>query len=52
MFSLLLIAAGGLFASVGTACALSDGKNHTSELTDYENTHPYSAWEESQPYNP
>ena len=52
MLTLLLIAAGGLAAAVGTAYKLSDGKDHTSEMDEYERNHPYSSWEESQPYNP
>jgi len=52
MLTLLGIGLGGIVTAVATACALDDGQDHTSEMTEYENTHPYSSWEESQPYNP
>lgn len=52
MFTLLAIGAGGYALAVGVACLLGDGKDHTDEMTEYENTHPYSSWDESQPYNP
>lgn len=52
MLTLLLIGAAGLATAVGVAVGCSDGKDHTDEMTKYENEHPYSSWEETQPYNP
>ena len=52
MLTLLAIGAAGLASAVAVAVGLSDGKNHSDEMTRYENEHPYSSWEESQPYNP
>ena len=52
MLTLLGIAVAGIATAIGVNYALSDGKDHTDEMTEYENTHPYSSWEESQPYNP
>jgi len=52
MLTLLGIGAAGLLSAIGVVCVLDDGKDHTSEMSDYEKTHPYSSWEESQPYNP
>jgi len=52
LLTLLLIGAGGFATAVGTACALSDGKDHTSELSRFENDHPYSAREMNEPYCP
>ncbi len=52
MLTLLGIGLAGLASAVGVAVGLSDGKDHTDEMTRYENEHPYSSGEESQPYNP
>lgn len=52
MLTLIGIELAGLATAVGVAVVSNDGKDHTDEMTKYENEHPYSSWEESQPYNP
>ena len=52
MLTLLLIGAGGLATAVAVVCVSGGKKDHTEEMKKYEDTHPYSSYEESQPYNP
>lgn len=52
MLTALVIGIVTIGGCAAVAVATHDGKDHTSEMENFERDHPYTSWEMTQPYNP